>query len=122
VLVLPRRQSFCLSYVGFNSFTMKCLTCALSLATLVAGCVRERDHSDHFHGIEDRLVKRQSAVELTEAESVLLGSIDATDIETWSSYYTHGLHVAGTNESQAQWTADKWAENGFTTSLAQYSE
>jgi hypothetical protein len=68
---------------------MKCVTCALSLATLAAGCVREIEHRDHFHGIEDRLTKRQSAVfppELTEAESVLLGSFEAADIETWSSY------------------------------------
>lgn len=32
-----------------------------------------------------------------------------------------GNHIAGKNESQAQWTADRWAEAGFTTRLDAYN-
>ena len=32
----------------------------------------------------------------------------------------HGDHVAGRNESMAQWTADKWTEYGFTSRLDEY--
>ena len=75
--------------------------------------------------MKERLIaKRQEATafppQLDENESILLGSLDATDIDTWSYYYTHGLHVAGTNRSMAQWTADRWAENGFETQIVEY--
>lgn len=59
-------------------------------------------------------------VELDANEAILSGSIDNSTIETWSYYYTHGLHLAGTNESMAQWTADRWSEYGFDSSLAEY--
>jgi N-acetylated-alpha-linked acidic dipeptidase len=53
-------------------------------------------------------------------EALLSGSIDNTSLDEWSYYYTHGLHWAGTNKTMAQWTADRWSENGFDTSLAEY--
>ncbi|KAF2434032.1 glutamate carboxypeptidase 2 [Tothia fuscella] len=43
---------------------------------------------------------------LTELEAILVNSFDNASIAASSYYYTHGLHVAGTNKSQAQWTAD----------------
>jgi len=87
-------------------------------------CVREpllRRSHNHAH-----LHKRQEPAAfppaLDENESLLVNALEAIDIDSWSYYYTHGLHVAGTNESVAQWTADRWAENGFDSRLVSYSE
>ena len=57
---------------------------------------------------------------LTPHEQILIDSFDNTSISEWSYYYTHGNHIAGLNESMAQWTADKWAEYGFTSRLDEY--
>lgn len=73
-----------------------------------------------------RLVKRQEPVAfpptLDENESVLLNSFDTENIDKTFYYYTHGAHVAGTNESMAQWTADRWSEAGFTARLDTYGK
>ncbi|KAF1963063.1 N-acetylated-alpha-linked acidic dipeptidase-like protein 2 [Byssothecium circinans] len=53
-------------------------------------------------------------------EQVLISSFDNTSISQWSYYYTHGNHVAGLNKTMAQWTADKFAEYGFTSRLDEY--
>ncbi|KAI5866501.1 hypothetical protein GGS23DRAFT_593248 [Durotheca rogersii] len=34
--------------------------------------------------------------------------------------YTHGVHIAGKNLSMAEWTADRWAENGRNSSVVSY--
>jgi N-acetylated-alpha-linked acidic dipeptidase len=57
---------------------------------------------------------------LTPNEQILIDSFDNTSISEWSYYYTHGNHIAGLNKSMAQWTADKWAEYGFTSRLDEY--
>ena len=105
---------------------MKCFACAVAVATVVSACQHEIVHVERFHGLRDRLVKRQEATAfppaLDENESVLMNSFEAADIDTWSYYYTHGLHLAGTNQSMAQWTADRWAENGFTAGLVTYGK
>ncbi|KAJ4368899.1 hypothetical protein N0V83_005981 [Neocucurbitaria cava] len=94
----------------------------LLLATIGAeACQRERTFKSHSHN----LVRRQSSnetfpPELDANEQILVDSFDSTSISTWSYYYTHGAHVAGTNKSMAQWTADKWAEYGFTSRLDEY--
>ncbi|KAH7038487.1 glutamate carboxypeptidase II [Macrophomina phaseolina] len=70
-----------------------------------------------------RLITRQETAfppVLSDIESILVNSFDNTTIDEWSYYYTHGLHIAGTNESQAQWTADKWSSFGVPSSLAEY--
>ncbi|KAF2272944.1 glutamate carboxypeptidase 2 [Westerdykella ornata] len=81
-------------------------------------CQRERNFHSHSHA------KRQdhdtSRAPLDANEQLLLDSFDATSISTWSYYYTHGAHVAGRNKTQAQWTADKWAEYGWTSRLDEY--
>ena len=104
---------------------MKCLSCVLAVVAVASACQHDIEHVERFHGLQDRLVKRQEPVAFPPAldnnEATLLNSFEATDIDTWSYYYTHGVHIAGTNESQAQWTADRWAENGFTAGLATYS-
>jgi N-acetylated-alpha-linked acidic dipeptidase len=87
------------------------------LAGLVSGCQRER----HFHA--PGLLKRQSTPlsPLTANEQTIVDSFSNNSISDWSYYYTHGDHVAGRNKSQAQWTADKWAEAGIPSSLAEYT-
>lgn len=58
---------------------------------------------------------------MTSDEAVLANSFDNNTIETWNYYYTHGAHLAGTNRTMAQWTADRWAENGFQSRLDEYT-
>ena len=90
---------------------------ALLFAAWVNCCVR--DHA--FHRPRS-LAKRQTTprVPLTEDESVLVNSVDNNTLNDWSYYYTHGAHLAGTNQSMAQWTADRWSENGFQARLDEY--
>ncbi|KAL9618071.1 MAG: hypothetical protein Q9160_007200 [Pyrenula sp. 1 TL-2023] len=105
---------------------MELLVYVLAFAAVVSACQRrERDQVNELAGKRRRtLVRRQgqttSPAQLDENESVLVNSFESTDLDSWSYYYTHGLHVAGTNQSMAQWTADRWAENGFTSGLATY--
>ncbi|KAL0253100.1 hypothetical protein SLS55_010551 [Diplodia seriata] len=96
---------------------------SLLVAEAVA-CQRDfltpRSVGPHRHS---KLAARQEAAfppVLSETESILVNSFDNTTIDSWSYYYTHGLHVAGTNESVAQWTADKWSSFGIPSSLAEY--
>ncbi|KAH0832602.1 hypothetical protein AYO21_06004 [Fonsecaea monophora] len=88
----------------------------------VLACGREHLRSQVFDP-HVALSKRQETVfppVLDQNEAILLNSFDNTTIESWSYYYTHGLHVAGTNQSMAQWTADRWNEYGFTAGLVSY--
>ncbi|KAF2017339.1 glutamate carboxypeptidase 2 [Aaosphaeria arxii CBS 175.79] len=94
----------------------------LILAAIGAqACQRERSFKNHLH----THVKRQASnitfpPVLDDNERILLDSFDNTSIAEWSYYYTHGDHVAGRNKTMAQWTADKWAEGGFTSRLDEY--
>jgi N-acetylated-alpha-linked acidic dipeptidase len=96
---------------------LRVLLAVPALAVLVSGCQRER----HFHA--PGLLKRQSTPQasLTADEQTIVDSFSNNSISDWSYYYTHGDHVAGRNKSQAQWTADKWAEAGIPSSLAEYT-
>jgi hypothetical protein len=88
--------------------------------SIAQACMRERE----FATESSPIVRRQDPVTfppvLNDNEAILSNSFDNTSIDTWSYYYTHGLHVAGTNRSMAQWTADRWNEFGFKASLAEY--
>ena len=88
--------------------------------TIAQACVRERDYTPN----PQQLLRRQDVVPfppvLDENESILANSFENASIDTWSYYYTHGLHIAGTNRTMAQWTADRWSENGFTSALVEY--
>ena len=92
----------------------------LAFAALASACAKDRIE------VSQRVVKRDAAPlapfppQLTEEESILVNSFDSESIRATSYYYTHGLHIAGTNESMAQWTADRWAENGFDSRLIEY--
>ncbi|KAL8840149.1 MAG: hypothetical protein Q9176_003997 [Flavoplaca citrina] len=94
-----------------------CISLSLLFANLACGCVR--DHA--FHRPRS-IVKRRSTprVPLTPDEAVLTNSFDNNTLNDWSYYYTHGVHLAGTNRTMAQWTADRWSENGFQSRLDEY--
>lgn len=47
-----------------------------------------------------------------DLKKTLLDTPDGKKAREWSQYYTAGPHLAGKNQSQAQWTADKWSEFG----------
>ncbi|USW49007.1 Putative PA domain, transferrin receptor-like, dimerization domain, peptidase M28 [Septoria linicola] len=47
-----------------------------------------------------------------ELKKTLLATPDAKKAREWSQYYTAGPHLAGKNESQAQWTKDLWKQFG----------
>ncbi|KAL2375414.1 hypothetical protein RJZ57_000101 [Blastomyces gilchristii] len=99
---------------------------ALSLlaasASVVDACVSDHLMDRSFDTRQLDLVKRDSQPPppITENESILMNSFDNDTISDWLYYYTHGLHVAGTNKTMAQWTADKWTEFGVPSTLADY--
>ena len=89
----------------------------LVYASLASSCIHE-----HALRHPRSLVKRQATprVPLTSDETILFNSFDNNTIQDWSYYYTHGAHLAGTNKTMAQWTADRWSENGFQARLDEY--
>ncbi|OAL74715.1 glutamate carboxypeptidase [Trichophyton violaceum] len=99
---------------------------SLSLLTLAAatveGCVRERDVGsvDILSVLSKRGPGHPNLPHLSKYESMLINSFDNTTVDSWAYYYTHGIHIAGTNQSMAQWTADKWTEFGIPSSLVSY--
>lgn len=101
--------------------TMNYLLGALAVSTALA-CQRELmlNVQPNFDFLTPKR-QRSSIASPDQNEAVLLGSFDNVTLEEWSYYYTHGLHLAGTNESQAQWTADRFAQFGWIApELAQY--
>jgi N-acetylated-alpha-linked acidic dipeptidase len=56
----------------------------------------------------------------TKEEELLHTSFSNAELDTWSSYYTHGDHTAGRNKSMAEETAKKWIANGVPASLVEY--
>ncbi|OTB06732.1 hypothetical protein M426DRAFT_72190 [Hypoxylon sp. CI-4A] len=57
---------------------------------------------------------------LNQDETTLLEAISNTTLSEWSYYYTHGAHLAGQNLSMAEWTADRFKENGWDSSIVSY--
>ncbi|KAI0451412.1 N-acetylated-alpha-linked acidic dipeptidase-like protein 2 [Xylaria acuta] len=88
-----------------------------ALATLCQACLHER----HFQ--TSGLSKRQSTPlsPLSQEEKILVDSVSNVTISEWSYYYTHGYHVAGKNMTMAEWTADRWRENGWNASVVSYN-
>ncbi|KAK5167006.1 uncharacterized protein LTR77_007735 [Saxophila tyrrhenica] len=97
---------------------VKSLLIAGLLATGLEACQRKRTFNHHDGKAKRTLTPRAP---LSADESLIISSFDANSIDDWSYYYTHGLHLAGTNRSQAQWTADRWSEAGFNTRLDTYN-
>ncbi|CUS07820.1 unnamed protein product [Tuber aestivum] len=69
---------------------------------------------------DSRPVLGYSNLALPEQEVIITKSISNTTIAQWSYYCTHGNHLAGTNKSMAEWTRDKWIENGIPSHLVEY--
>ncbi|PGH31790.1 glutamate carboxypeptidase II [[Emmonsia] crescens] len=91
-------------------------------SSLVDACANDHLAQRSFDPSQLGLAKRdgQSPPALTEHESILLNSFDNNTVSDWSYYYTHGLHVAGTNKSMADWTVEKWTGFGVPSSLSSY--
>lgn len=64
---------------------------------------------------------QQDATTLAQKETIIMGALSSVDISEWSYYYTHGLHLAGTNFSQASWTRDRFVESGIATNIIPYN-
>ncbi|KAI1304527.1 N-acetylated-alpha-linked acidic dipeptidase-like protein 2 [Xylaria venustula] len=88
-----------------------------ALVALCHACLHER----HLQGpgLAKRQVTPLSA--LNPEEKTLVDSVSNVSISEWSYYYTHGYHVAGTNMTMAEWTADRFRENGWNASVVSYN-
>ncbi|KAI0397822.1 N-acetylated-alpha-linked acidic dipeptidase-like protein 2 [Xylariaceae sp. FL0594] len=96
------------------------LVAVLLLAALCDACARERGINRH----DQLLGKRDNAtplLPLSPEEQILVDSVSNVTLSEWSYYYTHGLHVAGTNKTMADWTADQFRESGWNASIAAYN-
>ncbi|KAI1444501.1 glutamate carboxypeptidase [Annulohypoxylon stygium] len=83
--------------------------------TYTNACMHER--RSHSHLIEKR---DTPLTPLSPQEATLVGAVSNTTISEWSYYYTHGAHLAGKNLSMAEWTADRWQESGWNSSIVSY--
>ncbi|SPO06042.1 related to glutamate carboxypeptidase II [Cephalotrichum gorgonifer] len=99
-------------------------TAALIAATLATGAAA--CHHDfnvvarHTH--RQRVEKRNDnwPPVLSEHETLLVNSFDNVSIDEWSHYYGYQNKLAGYGKEAAQWTADRWNENGFESHLKEY--
>jgi N-acetylated-alpha-linked acidic dipeptidase len=102
----------------------KLLLLALSITRLTVACQRELRSLDLGLNPQNLpLVPRQETPfppVWTENEKVLHESFSTATIDQWSSYYTHGNHIAGLNKSMAEETARQWTEHGVPASLVEY--
>jgi N-acetylated-alpha-linked acidic dipeptidase len=100
------------------------LLIALSLVHLATACQRElRSLKTGQLSHQHPLVLRQAVTfppVRNKNEDILHESFSASSIDDWSSYYTHGDHVAGRNRSMAEATAKEWTKNGVPGSLVEY--
>lgn len=97
------------------------LSVVAALAAGASACQRD-------FNIEARHTHRQPLVRrnedwppvLSEHETLLSNSFDNVSIDEWSHYYGHQNKLAGYGKDAAQWTADRWNENGFESHLNEY--
>ena len=62
-----------------------------------------------------------SRMSVEDIEALMLSSPDTEKLSEWSKYYTAGAHIAGKNQSQAEWTRDKWEEFGVPSTVEPYN-
>ena len=99
---------------------MKLSLLALATATGASACQRDIT-APNAHGHPKRQDTKATFPPVLDAnEQTLVNSFDNTTISSWSYYYAHSYHLAGTNKTIAQWTADRWSENGFASRLDEY--
>ncbi len=93
-----------------------------TLVASVTACQREHGARHRRHASALPHVRRAADFPpvLSEQESLLVNSFDSASISDWSYFYTHGDHIGGRNRTMAQWTADRWSENGVPSTLAEY--
>jgi N-acetylated-alpha-linked acidic dipeptidase len=114
------------NYIGsrHHSIMLLSMLFGLGVLELTTACQRELRSLDFEKQSQYLpLVPRQTAPfppVWSENERILHTSFSTASIDTWSSYYTHGDHVAGRNKSMAEETAKKWTENGVPASLVEY--
>ncbi|KAK7421438.1 hypothetical protein QQX98_002136 [Neonectria punicea] len=74
------------------------------------------------HSHRQPLVKRndQWPPVLDDRETLLVNAFDNVSIDEWSYYYGHQNKLAGYGKEAAQWTADRWNENGVDSQLNEY--
>lgn len=118
--VSPSSLAPCAFSFPVSSATMKPLLLALALATGVSACQRDITTSTPHRHAKRQGTRAAFPPVLDANERTLVNSFDNTSISTWSYYYAHSYHLAGTNKTIAQWTADRWAENGFASRLDEY--
>ncbi|KAM0387085.1 hypothetical protein ACHAQC_011009 [Fusarium culmorum] len=101
----------------------------LVAAACVYACLPDKDELAHLRSKRNartshsRHVKRDAVPfppVLTETESMLVNSFDNNSISDWSLYYSSGYRLAGHNRSQAEWTQQKWIENGWESWIDEY--
>ncbi|KAI1779836.1 glutamate carboxypeptidase [Hypoxylon cercidicola] len=92
-------------YLAFITFFFTCATACL-----------------HVRFTQQPLTKRQDTplLALTPEENTLVEAISNRTISEWSYYYTHGAHLAGQNLTMAEWTADRWRDSGWNSSIISY--
>ncbi|KAH8732769.1 N-acetylated-alpha-linked acidic dipeptidase 2 [Phaeosphaeriaceae sp. PMI808] len=94
------------------------------VVTIVLAVVHSVRSCQHVQQLPGRIFVPREATPLppswTKEERVLHTSFSKTEIDTWSSYFTHGDHLAGRNKSMAEETAKKWIANGVPASLVDY--
>ncbi|KAI1818355.1 N-acetylated-alpha-linked acidic dipeptidase-like protein 2 [Poronia punctata] len=91
----------------------------LLTVSLCRACARGREFQHDHVNLAKREITPLSP--LNPEEKILVDSISNVSISDWSHYYTHGYHVAGTNKTMADWTADRWRESGWNTSVVSYN-
>jgi N-acetylated-alpha-linked acidic dipeptidase len=101
----------------------------LVAAACVYACLPDKDELAHLRtkrnarSSHSRHVKRDVVPfppVLTETETLLVNSFDNNSISDWSLYYSSGYRLAGHNRSQAEWTQQKWIENGWESWIDEY--
>lgn len=65
-----------------------------------------------IEGLPHNAWPESHGISYDQLKKTLLDTPDAKKAREWSQYYTAGPHLAGKNESQAQWTKDLWKEFG----------
>lgn len=91
----------------------------LTLGSLATWSLASPSFSSLRHYSRDQSVP--SGLSLAEKEQIIIGSFSNVSISEWSFYYTNGPHLGGKNYSQAEWTRDKWSENGVPSSIVSYN-
>lgn len=92
----------------------------LTLGSLATRSLAEPLFSSVLHDSRDESLP-SGGMSLAQKEQIIIGSFSNVSTSQWSYYYTHGAHLAGKNYSQAEWTRDRWSENGIPSSIVSYN-